>query len=315
MKYFGSVGWVGATALSVIGLCISGCNGKNVVVEPRPGLAKGVLAADADTRAEQVRRDPRAYLRSVAQRCSTLQQYTLTFTRVERRGLLQTLRGPETIECKFRRTPFSVYMHWVGQEARYGESVYVEGQADNKVRFVPRRGLFGLPPGVTAVDLQTPVTWGESQRPLTDFGLERLMQQTLQPLEDAGSDGILTYDGLMTLPQTGRTVHHLHLEYPDWMHKAPIQELYIDLQTDLPAGTILKLASGKIDAAYFYENINTQVRLTDADFVLDAERTAGKSAADKAPSQDKTAGKAASPKGSSESKSTGRESARPAAPS
>jgi hypothetical protein len=51
-----------------------------------------------------------------------------------------------------------------------------------------------------------------------------------------------------------------------------VQELYVDVASDLPAGTILKLASGELDASYFYADVNTNVRLTDRDFALEAEQ-------------------------------------------
>ena len=52
---------------------------------------------------------------------------------------------------------------------------------------------------------------------------------------------------------------------PTTLKKVPIQELYIDFETDLPAGTVLTYPSGKIDAAYFYRDLDTNVELTDED--------------------------------------------------
>ncbi|MBU0637554.1 MAG: DUF1571 domain-containing protein [Planctomycetes bacterium] len=249
-----------------------GCASNGKGIEPQAGQVAGMLAAEADTRAELVRADPVAYLHAVAVKCSGLAQYQLTFTRHERRGLFNMLKGPERISCWFRREPFSIRMKWLDPDVKYGESVYIEGQYDNKVRFVPRHGAFGLKPSVTAVDLQTPVIWGEAKRPLTDFGLERLLERTLVPIAEAGEEVVVTYMGLLVLPQSGQVVHHIHLEYPDWRYRVSMQELYVDVKTDLPAGTVLKLSSGLIDAAYFYEEIRTDVSLTNDDFVMDFER-------------------------------------------
>ncbi len=269
------------TACLVSALTVCGCASRQTFVEPqvlsaeRSGAGKthGILsAAQMDERAEMVRRNPEAYLRLVTQKCRRLEQYTLTFTRHERRGLFQQLYGPERIACWFRRQPFSVRMKWLDEDIKYGESVYVEGQADNKVRFVTRWWSPPLlpPPAVNRVDLETPVAFGESKRPMTDFGLERLMERTLTSYEQAGQEVVITYGGLVDLPD-GRTVHHIHLEYPPLRYRVPIQELYIDVASDLPAGTVLKLADGRVDAAYFYADINTDVTLTDDDFRLAGE--------------------------------------------
>jgi len=167
-------------------------------------------------------------------------------------------------------------MKWLDEDIKYFESAYVEGWESNKVRFVTRwwSPPLAAPPAVNKVGLQAPVIWGEAKRPFTDFGLERLMQRTLDSVSKAGRDVVVTYEGLLQLPQTGSTAHHLHLAYSEDIKRVPIQELYIDVATGMPVGTILKFASGRIDAAYFYADLNTDVTLTDEDFLLQAERDA-----------------------------------------
>lgn len=256
------------------GVLLAGCAAQVRNIEPRPGPLAGVLPADAEARAEAVRRDPLAYLQQVLDNCRELKQYTVLFTRYERRGLFPRLYGPEHIQCWFRRQPFSVRMKWLDPNVKHDESTYVEGQENNQVRFVTRRPvpLLVPPPGVNKVDLQTPVIWGESKRPLTHFGLERLMERTLESIKEAGQDVVISYAGLEQLPETGATVHHLHLAYSPTRYRVPVQELYIDVMTDLPAGTLLKLASGELDAAYFYADLKTDVQLTDEEFLLAGER-------------------------------------------
>lgn len=277
-----------ARGLCVLGLLATGalwapgCAAREVGIEPRLGQPTGLPAAEADARADAVRRDPIGYLRKVTDNCRALEQYTLTFTRQERRGLLKLLYGPERITCWFRRQPFSIRMKWLDPKVKYGESTYVEGRKGNKVRFVPRHGLFGLPPRITAVDLQTPVTWGEAKYPLTTFGLERLMERSVRTMETAGDDVVVTYHGLMALRASERTVHHLRLEYSPTRYEVSIQDLYIDVETDLPAATVLKYPSGRLDAAYLYEDLDRNVTLTDGDFLLEAERERGDATAEHA---------------------------------
>jgi hypothetical protein len=257
---------------TIAALLTAGCAGRQGSIEPNPQPLAGAPATQADARAEAVRADPVGYLRQVAANCRALEQYTLTFTRQERRGLLNLLYGPERIACWFRREPFSIRMKWLDPEVKYGESTYVAGEQGNKVRFVPRHGLFGLPPRITAVELQTPVIWGESKYPLTTFGLERLMERTLRTMDEAGNGVTVTYQGMMTLNASERIVHHLRLEYAPKLHRTPLQDLYIDVETDLPAATVLKYSSGRLDAAYVYEDLDPKVALVDEDFLLDAER-------------------------------------------
>jgi len=251
----------------------TGCAAKHTIA-PVGGPLEGIAPAEADARAEAVRSDPLGYLQKVAEGCGALKQYTVNFTRQERRGLgfFKSLREPEHIACKFRRQPFSIYMKWLDPDIKYGESTYVEGEQENKVRFVPRRGLFGLPPRITRVDLQTPVTWGEANYPLTEFGLERMMERTLGNVEEAGDDVAISYQGLTKLSEYDGVVHYLRLDFPPSQHKAPVQELFVDVETDLPACTRILYSSGKLAAAYVWDDVNPNVTLTDDDFLLEAER-------------------------------------------
>jgi hypothetical protein len=260
--------WLIVTSLA----SATGCAAKRTIA-PVTGPLKGITFAEVDARAETVRRDPLQYLHEVAAKCRALEQYTVNFTRQERRGLVfKSLREPEHITCKFRRQPFSIYMKWLDPDIKYGESTFVEGQQDDKVRFVPRRGLFGLPPKITRVDLQTPVTWGEANYPLTEFGLARMMERTLANVERAGDDLAISYCGLTKLSEYGGVVHYLQLDFPPSQHKAPVQELFIDVETDLPVCTRILYSSGKLEAAYVWADVNPNITLTDDDFLLEAER-------------------------------------------
>ena len=269
-----------SVVITSLGL-LAGCVRTPAGIEPQPGQVRGLTPAEADTRAELVRRDPVAYLQRVGANCRALKQYTLTFTRCERRGLLQLLYGPERAECWFRREPFSLRMQWLDKDSKYTESGYIAGFQENKVRFITRTWTPPLlpPPAVNKVDPQTPVIFGETKRPMTDFGLERLMERTLDSYRNAGEEVVIQYDGLVQLDEHGPTLHHIHLEYPASRYRVPLQELYIDVATDLPAGTILKYPTGEIDASYFYAGIKTGVSLVDGDFLLEAERAVAEKAA------------------------------------
>ncbi len=253
---------------------LAGCRSAAPITEPAPGRLDQFPRADLDNRVEQVKINPLAYLRETHGRCAELDQYTLNFVRQERRGLFGLLFGPEHISCRFRAEPFSVYMKWLDDDIKYGESVYVEDADQNRVRFVTRWWSPPLlpPPAVNRVSLMMPVTWGESKRPLTDFGLERLMARTLASIDTGSDQMVMQYQGLTQLPDDGPLVHHFHFEFPVTHQRVPVQDLYIDVNTDLPAGTILRLPDDRIDAAYFYTDVNTDVNLTDDDFLLPAER-------------------------------------------
>jgi len=249
----------------------AGCIGHDAQIAPQAGKRKGATPADVETSAQIVRADPIKYLHEVAENARKLSEYTVEFTRYERRGLFQQMHGPEHIKCWFRREPFSIKMKWLDKNVKYYESVYIQGEYDDKVRFITRWWVPPLkaPPAINTVNVETPVIWGESRRPITQFGLAKLMERTLGAIEKAGKEVMISYEGIAQLPNDGPTVHHFHIEVPPSQTDVPVQELYIHVTDNLPSGTILKTESGRIEAAYYYEKLDTNVDLTDADFQFD----------------------------------------------
>lgn len=261
-------------SLGVLLLTVTACSAPKKKIEPLNADINGKTHAAYEARIESIRRDPLAYLHEVLEKCRALEQYSVNFTRQERRGLgfFKQLHEPERITCKFRRDPFSVYMKWLDPDVKYGESTYVAGREGDQVRFIPRNGLFGLSPTLHKVDLRTPVTWGEARHPMTEFGLERMMEHTFETLRAAGDEYTIKYEGLRKLVDYDGPVYFFRFELPRRLFEAPIREVYIDVATDLPACTRILFPSGKLDAAYIWADVDPKARFTDDDFLLDAER-------------------------------------------
>jgi hypothetical protein len=237
---------------------------------PRP------VATTAAPAAPCVELDPRGYLERVAlPNCDRLTDYTTRLIRYERRGLLfRTLEGPETIQAWVRSKPFSVRLCWLDPDIKYGEAVYIDGVAGNELRFVPRKWHPPLLPGINRVNVMTPVIWGETLNPITDFGLRRLAERLREKLAAAGDAVRVAYRGRVSLPEFDRPVHHLELDFPaNSAFPQPHQDLYIDVDRALPVGIALKTAHDRaLHAAYYYTRVDTGVRLTDDDFRLYFER-------------------------------------------
>ncbi len=226
-----------------------------------------------DSEAESPQDDPLAYLRRVAAETDELTSYTVHLTRFERRGWLSRMFGPEFIDCWFRQEPFSVRFYWRNEDLKYGESVYIAGRYDDQIRFVPRIWFPPLRRGINEVDLRTPVLLGETLNPVTDFGLRRLMERTLATFARFGRRAEVTFRGRVAHPLSEEPMYWLHIEVPHDAHPQPIQDLYIDPATHLPAGTIIRRPDGVIHAAYYYSDLDRNVVLTDEDFLLEYERS------------------------------------------
>ncbi len=221
---------------------------------------------------ERIAADPVKFLREVQQQVTKLEQYRLTFYRQERSGLPAALGPMEEIRAAFRRHPFSVKFDWDDKEMPYYESVYVEGLNKNQLTVRERKGaVLFLPPTVRSMDVMLPVKLGKSKNPITDFGLERMMQRTLLPFDMPEVVRVMTleYKGLVTLDPMRRPAHYLRIDRPKIEgFQYTRQDLYVDAATLLPAGTDLYLPHDVLDVRYRYAEVNLAVQLTDADFRL-----------------------------------------------
>lgn len=256
--------------VGVFGLLPAGCAGPvQVIRAPRRIETPGERYA---RQGERIAENPLAFLREVAQRTAKLDEYRLTFYRQERLGLPPQLGPMEEIQAAFRRKPFSVKFEWESKDMPYYESVYVEGENENQLLIRERKGLLPfLPPTVRSIDVMLPVKLGKSKNPITDFGLERMVQRTLLPFEDpeVARQSTTAYEGVVNLEPMNRPAYHIRITRP----KLPglnytRQDLYFDAQTLLPAGTDLYLPNDVLGSRYRYANVRTDVNLTDADFRL-----------------------------------------------
>lgn len=252
--------------------------GEATLIQPAAPQTRAAASQPVTSRPASAAPSPqenaRRYLESVLRRCTGLTSYTTELVRYERRGLLlKSMHGPEHIAAWFRQEPFSVRFRWLDPDVKHGEAVYIAGRYDNRLRFVPRKWIPPVFPGINTVDVQTPVTWGETLNPVTDFGLRRLAERMALKLEAAGPAASVEYRDRVRLPETESDAYCLSIEFPRQpAFPQPSQLLYVDCESGLPAGIVMRRADGALHAAYYYTRLNERAALTEDDFVLDYER-------------------------------------------
>lgn len=264
------------TAWVLGGLVIlGGCAQPEPMVERVEQGPRVSVAPAYQAEADRIQDGPEDYIRAQFDRCDGLQKYRCRFFRQERLGLIPKLTPLEEMWVWFRKEPFSVKFEWIEPErydGQYFESVYVEGENEDKVVVRERRGVFPFPPQVRQVPLMLPVQVGRAKRPVTDFGLARMLYRTLEPIDDPELHDDITFEylGVTEDEIIGRPVHHLAIHRPvrsGWVHAK--QDLYIDAETTLPAGTDLWLESGDLDGRYRYTDIDLDPTFDAQTFRLD----------------------------------------------
>lgn len=262
------------TFVSIVAAIMSGCGPKVDIVETGP------LSEDPETAMRRINADPVHFFQQTLARTRRVKTLRMKFQRQERLGVFGELRPIEHITAEYRDDPFSVHFTWTDQASDYLQCVYIEGENDNRVALLPRKGPFGLPPRVGNYDPQLGVTFAKTRNPITDFGPRRLMERTLDRMTKAepfgGTD--IKLIGIKEIGPALEPCYQFELVFPPKDEfAAKLQDLYIHTRTGLPVATFvwkgvdLERNGDTLEAMYFYGEIEANVPLSDSPFAIDVD--------------------------------------------
>ncbi len=264
-------------ALSALFLLGVGCGAKMAggvteLSEPPPGSEREI---------ERITADPVAYMRRSLAEATKVRTAKLLLHRQERLGLVPELKPAEHLQANFREEPFSVRFTWVDGDSEYLQALYVEGQNDNKVALLPRRGLFGSKPSQVSYPIDFAVAFQKSKKPITDFGPRQMLERLFDRIEKAKPFGgaRIRYVAQAVVGPGEEKCHHIELLFPRGDEfPCKLIDLYVNIETRLPVACFLWLTEEArertdktLDAMYVYANLQPNVPLSEGDFVIDAQ--------------------------------------------
>jgi len=204
--------------------------------------------------------DPIAFLENCLRRYQReVKGYTCTFQKQER--INDRLQRTEVIEVAFREEPYSVLFRWV-EGARLAErALYVEGENDGMLLVRPEGRLARRVAG----DIVTREPEGRdakqsSRYTLKEFGLKKGALRTLHSWKSAKERNALHLEflGEKKLKEAGdRLCWVLHRDRYPKPEEDGITEvtIYIDKETWLQVGAVLKGEDGKLIASYYFRDV------------------------------------------------------------
>lgn len=250
-------------ALLCLPLCLL-CTSDSSSTEP-PSAASYRAVADngkpLPSSAEMQRlakNDPIAFLETCIRRYDRqVKGYTATLSKQER--LDGRLQGTEVIAVAFREEPFSVLLKWKRGARRAAATLYVKGENRDQLLVRPA-GILSVA-GIVVRDPNGRDAKKAGRYPLTEFGIKIGMQRTLASWKKARKDKALhiEYRGVRKIKEAGGR--------PCWVLKRtgyarPSEDgiteltLFIDKETWLQVGTLLKGKAGKTIGSYFFRDIH-----------------------------------------------------------
>jgi len=223
---------------------------------------------------------PRELLADAAMAAEQVQSARLTFFRQERLGLLQRLQPLEEIAARYRAQPHSVYFEWITEDTPLAACAYVADQNDGKVLLLNRKGLFGGPGSVTALNPELAVVFKQAKLPITDFGPREVLGKLKRRIEAARpqSEMFIQLVGAGRVGPRDSDCYQLKLHFPQSdPFEAKLVDLFLHRPSLLVAGVRVWLTDERyrdetttLDALYWFVDHESDVELDDADFELAA---------------------------------------------
>jgi hypothetical protein len=185
-------------------------------------------------------------------------------------------RAEEVILLKFRRDPFSVYLKWLGPEAKDREVIYVKGRYDNLIHTKVAAGDILLIPAGKRFSLSPDsiLARSNSRHPITNAGLGHLVDQFGHLIagldrEDARS-GMVKYLGTLRRPEFPTPVegvmHTIRAGSDPLIPGGGRRLWFFDTQSHLPVLLIGHDEKQQEVEYYCHDRIQFPVGLDDDDF-------------------------------------------------
>lgn len=254
-----------------IGIDVAAGLGACAAAGPSWGPLRETLVRHGDSLIEDVcYASPMKFLEMILRRYECeVEGYTCTLYRRERiKGKLHEL---EVTDVRFRESPFSVFMKWkqgmraLGPEA----ALYVEGENNDKLLARPYGRLLNLV--VVTKDVDGEEAKNSGRYTLKQFGIGLGSKRTLAAMRKADERGALyvRYYGKVNVPQLGDRLCYKFIRTPyEPVEEEGVNELtiYIDVETWLQTGSVLRDCNGQLLAEYFFRDVRLNPTFGPKDF-------------------------------------------------
>jgi hypothetical protein len=248
---------MGELAMYRLLICLPLC----LFLAPDPELeqAPKALAPSAAAQDPLPSGDPLTFLEKCLDRYDSqaIRGYTMIMHKQERIG--GVLQPSEEVEVFFREKPHSVFLHWLKGQRKAESVLYVDGENGGKMLAKPA-GIGGIFVKVAARDVDGDDAKQSGRYSLKEFGLRNNLVRTLQYWKAAKGKGALDvrYLGVRKVREAGDrlcyTLRRFCKEPED--DGCTDMTFYIDKETWLRVGAVLKDATGKLMGEYMFRDIH-----------------------------------------------------------
>ncbi len=182
--------------------------------------------------------------------------YEMVMLKQERLG--GQLQPSEEIEVRYRTKPHSVVLKWIKGERKATSAMFVEGENNNMLLIHPA-GIAGRLIKVVERDPEGEDAKQSGRYSMREFGLRATMQRTLGGFERAKALGTskMSYLGVLKVKELNDRLCYAFKRIDAQPQEDGFSDvtIYIDKETWIQVGTLLKADDGKVIAEYLFRDI------------------------------------------------------------
>jgi hypothetical protein len=168
------------------------------------------------------------------------------------------LQPSEEIESYYREKPYSVFMHWLRGQRKAESSLYVEGENGGKMLAKPA-GVAGVFVKVVERDVDGEDARQSGRYTMKEFGLKAAIEKTYRDWKAANDKGKLRvhYLGVRKVKEVGDRLCYVLRRTCTEPEEDNVSEvtIYIDKESWLQVGSVLKDANGKLIGEYMFKDL------------------------------------------------------------
>jgi outer membrane lipoprotein-sorting protein len=209
--------------------------------------------------------DAEKWVKDAEQAIAKVNDYTMIFHKMER--INGKMWPEETVAMKFQR-PFKVYLNWIKDPYQGRQTLFVKGWNKDKLRAKEAKGVKKIF-GATSLDPTGSLAMEGNRHPITEAGIENLVNKISTILRKAMKAGEIELKDLGTEAVFGRTAQKFEGILPKEKAKGYYAYrviVWMDTEMKLPVHVQVYDWDNQLIEDYAHENIKLNPGLTDEDF-------------------------------------------------
>jgi hypothetical protein len=193
--------------------------------------------------------------------------------RLRCRELVNGVQRPmETLLFKYRKTPLSVHMKWIGEVGKGREVLFVEGANDGKMMIRTAAGDIPLvqPGKVLSINPDSPLVTAKSRHSIRESGFAPSIRKLREALQGSNGEPPPRYLGWLNRPELPEPFEAVEITIAPrrerWLDDGGRRIMGFDPENGLPTYVVTYDSTGRESEFYVFDCFQSPVPLDDRDF-------------------------------------------------